>query len=75
MPYGTTFDWLEKRNILRPEDLSELRDVIADLASRVQAILVTDARTQAANGLIRHAPSDQVARWAPRAVAFTSVSG
>jgi enoyl-CoA hydratase/carnithine racemase len=38
-----TFDRPEKLNILHPEDLSELRDVIADLASGVQAIIFTGA--------------------------------
>jgi enoyl-CoA hydratase len=38
-----TFDRPEKLNILHPEDLSELRHVIADLASDVQAILFTGA--------------------------------
>ena len=38
-----TFDRPEKLNILHPQDLSELRDVIADLASDVQAILFTGA--------------------------------
>jgi enoyl-CoA hydratase len=38
-----TFDRPEKLNILHPEDLSELRDVIADLASGVQAIVFTGA--------------------------------
>jgi enoyl-CoA hydratase len=38
-----TFDRPEKLNILHPEDLRELRDVIADLASDVQAIVFTGA--------------------------------
>ncbi len=38
-----TFDRPEKLNILHPEDLSELRDVIADLAGRVQAMCFTGA--------------------------------
>ncbi len=38
-----TFDRPEKLNILHPEDLSELRDVIAGLASGVQAIVFTGA--------------------------------
>ena len=38
-----TFDRPEKLNILHPQDLSELRDVIADLASGVQAIVFTGA--------------------------------
>ena len=38
-----TFDRPEKLNILDPEDLSELRDVIADLAAGVQAIIFTGA--------------------------------
>lgn len=38
-----TFNRPEKLNILHPEDLSELRDVIADLASGVQAIVFTGA--------------------------------
>jgi enoyl-CoA hydratase/carnithine racemase len=38
-----TFDRPEKLNILHPEDLSELRDVIADLASGVRAIVFTGA--------------------------------
>jgi enoyl-CoA hydratase len=38
-----TFDRPEKLNILHPEDLSELRVVIADLASGVQAIVFTGA--------------------------------
>ena len=38
-----TFDRPEKLNILHPEDLSELHDVIADLTSGVQAIVFTGA--------------------------------
>ncbi|HUB40204.1 MAG TPA: enoyl-CoA hydratase/isomerase family protein [Streptosporangiaceae bacterium] len=38
-----TFDRPEKHNILHPEDLRELRDVIADAASGVQAIVFTGA--------------------------------
>jgi enoyl-CoA hydratase len=38
-----TFDRPEKVNILHPEDLSELRDVIADVAAGVQAIVFTGA--------------------------------
>ncbi len=38
-----TFDRPEKLNILHPEDLSELRDVIADLAAGVRAIVFTGA--------------------------------
>jgi enoyl-CoA hydratase len=38
-----TFDRPEKLNILHPEDLRELRDVIADLAAGVQAIVFTGA--------------------------------
>jgi enoyl-CoA hydratase len=38
-----TFDRPEKLNILHPEDLSELRHVIADLASGVHAIVFTGA--------------------------------
>ncbi len=38
-----TFDRPEKLNILHPEDLSELRDVIDDLDSGVQAIVFTGA--------------------------------
>jgi enoyl-CoA hydratase len=38
-----TFDRPEKLNILDPADLSELRDVIADLASGAQAIVFTGA--------------------------------
>jgi enoyl-CoA hydratase/carnithine racemase len=38
-----TFDRPEKLNILHPQDLSELRDVIANLASGVQAIVFTGA--------------------------------
>jgi enoyl-CoA hydratase len=38
-----TFDRPEKLNILHPADLSELRDVIADLAAGVQAIVFTGA--------------------------------
>ena len=38
-----TFDRPEKLNILHPEDLSELGDVITDLASGVQAIVFTGA--------------------------------
>ncbi len=38
-----TFNRPEKLNILHPEDLSELRDVIAGLASGVQAIVFTGA--------------------------------
>src|SRR5271168_281003 len=38
-----TFDRPEKLNILHPEDLSELRDVIAGLAAGVQAIVFTGA--------------------------------
>jgi len=38
-----TFDRPEKLNILHPEDLSELRDVVVGLASGVQAIVFTGA--------------------------------
>jgi enoyl-CoA hydratase len=38
-----SFDRPEKLNILHPEDLSELRDAITDLASGVQAIVFTGA--------------------------------
>jgi enoyl-CoA hydratase len=38
-----TFDRPDKLNILHPEDLSELRDVIADISSDVQAIVFTGA--------------------------------
>ena len=38
-----TFDRPEKLNILHPEDLSELRDVIAGLAAGVHAIVFTGA--------------------------------
>jgi enoyl-CoA hydratase len=38
-----TFDRPEKHNVLDPEDLSELGDVIADLASGVRAIVFTGA--------------------------------
>ena len=38
-----TFDRPEKLNILNPEDLSELRDIIAGLAPGVRAILFTGA--------------------------------
>jgi enoyl-CoA hydratase/carnithine racemase len=38
-----TFDRPEKLNILHPEDLSELRGIIGNLASGVQAILFTGA--------------------------------
>jgi enoyl-CoA hydratase len=38
-----TFDRPEKLNILHPEDLSQLRDVISGLASGVQAIVFTGA--------------------------------
>ena len=38
-----TFDRPEKLNILHPEDLSQLRDVVADLAAGVQAIVFTGA--------------------------------
>jgi len=38
-----TFDRPEKLNIVQPEDLSELRDVIAGLAGGVQAIVFTGA--------------------------------
>jgi enoyl-CoA hydratase len=38
-----TFDRPEKLNILHPEDLAELHDVIADLPSGVQAIVFTGA--------------------------------
>jgi enoyl-CoA hydratase len=38
-----TFNRPDKLNILHPEDLSELRDVIADLPSGVQAIVFTGA--------------------------------
>ena len=38
-----TFDRPEKLNILQPEDLTELRDVIADLAPGVRAIVFTGA--------------------------------
>jgi len=38
-----TFDRPEKHNILHPQDLSELRDVIARLSSGVQAIVFTGA--------------------------------
>jgi enoyl-CoA hydratase/carnithine racemase len=38
-----TLDRPEKLNILHPEDLSELRDVIADPASGVQAIVFAGA--------------------------------
>jgi enoyl-CoA hydratase len=38
-----TFDRPEKLNILHPEDLSELRDVIADAAPDVRAIVFTGA--------------------------------
>lgn len=38
-----TFDRPEKLNVLHPEDLRELRDVIASLTSGVQAILFTGA--------------------------------
>lgn len=38
-----TFDRPEKLNILHPADLSELRDVIADLPPGVQAIVFTGA--------------------------------
>jgi len=38
-----TFDRPEKLNILHPEDLSELREVITDLASGLQAIAFTGA--------------------------------
>ncbi|HSR86302.1 MAG TPA: enoyl-CoA hydratase/isomerase family protein, partial [Streptosporangiaceae bacterium] len=38
-----TFDRPAKLNILHPEDLNELRDVIADLAFGVQAIVFTGA--------------------------------
>ena len=38
-----TFNRPEKLNILHPEDLGDLRDVIADLASGVQAIVFTGA--------------------------------
>lgn len=36
-----TFDWPEKLNILHPQDLSGLRDVITNLSSGVQAIVFT----------------------------------
>ena len=38
-----TFDRPQKLNILHPEDLTDLRDVIANLASGVQAIVFTGA--------------------------------
>jgi enoyl-CoA hydratase len=38
-----TFDRPEKLNILHPQDLSELRDVITDLPADVQAIVFTGA--------------------------------
>lgn len=38
-----TFDRPDKLNIVHPEDLSELRDVIADLPPGVQAIVFTGA--------------------------------
>ena len=43
-----TFDRPEKLNILHPEDLSELRDVIAGLAAGVQAIVFAGAGQAAA---------------------------
>src|SRR5580658_498154 len=38
-----TFDRPEKLNVVHPEDLSGLRDVIADLSAGVQAIVFTGA--------------------------------
>ena len=49
-----TFDRPEKLNIVHPEDLSELRDVIADLSSGVQAILFTGTGQVALSAGITH---------------------